>query len=313
MNLAVGIDLGGTNARVALVGSGGRVERAEKVRLDERAPERVAELLAARALALMAGAGGRALPVGVGLAAQVLGGSGVVSVAPNLGWRDVPFAALLGRRLAAPPLLMNDLGAAAWGEAAVGAARGHRNVILVFVGTGVGSGLILDGRLHTGQLGVAGEFGHVKVRPGGRRCGCGELGCLEAYVSGRSLAERIQERIEGGAPTALRSGASAGDLEQAALAGDGPALELWEEARELLSVAVGNLCTILNPRRLVFGGGVLAGCPALKEAVKKGLFGYALGVSRVDLDVVDAELGDDAGVVGAALHALHPDSPTVTS
>ena len=276
MSFAIGIDLGGTNVRVALVGADGRVRDVEKVRLEDRSPDAVAQLLAARANGLSARNGSSALPVGVGMAAQILGGSGVVSVAPNLGWRNVPFASLLGQHLVTVPRLMNDLGAAAWGEAAAGAARGERDVVLVFVGTGVGSGLILDGQLYTGHLGVAGEFGHVKVRQGGRRCGCGELGCLEAYVSGRMLAERIRERIEGGAATALESGDGAWEMEQAAVAGDPTALELWGDAVCLLSVAIGNLCTVLNPRKVILGGGVLMGCPMLKEAVKRGMFDYVL-------------------------------------
>ncbi len=243
------------------------------------------------------------------MAAQMLRGTGQVAVAPNLGWRDVPFASMLHERLGVTPTLMNDLGAAAWGEACAGAARGERDVILLFVGSGVGSALILDGRLYTGGSGVAGEVGHMKVVPRGRRCGCGELGCLEAYVSGKNLEARIRERLEGGAQTQLTKGAGAWDLERAAGQGDGLAKELWEEAAELLAVALGNLCTALNPRRLILGGGVLLGCPGLRAKVKTGLFDYALKVSQVNLQILDAQLGDDAGVIGSALHALSPDGP----
>ena len=304
---AVGIDLGGTNARVALVTAEGQIQKHEKIALTDRSPNAVADLLAGGARSLLRDTGIEALPVGVGMAAQMLRGTGKVSLAPNLGWRDVPFAALLRERLGVTPLLMNDLGAAAWGEACAGAARGERDVILVYVGTGVGSALILDGRLYTGGGGVAGEVGHMKVVPRGRRCGCGELGCLEAYVSGRNLAGRIRERLEGGAQSRLTKGAGAWELEQAAVQGDGLARELWEEAAELLAVALGNLCTAFNPRRLILGGGVLLGCPGLREKVKTGLFDYALKVSQANLEVLDAQLGDDSGVVGSALHALSPD------
>lgn len=306
MELAIGIDLGGTNARVALVDGAGKVAQAVKVKLDDRTPAAVVELLGVQVEALAAG---NALPVGVGMAGQILGGSGVVSVAPNLGWRDVPFGALLAKRLGARVSLMNDVGAAAFGEAHAGAARGEPHALVVFVGTGVGSGLILNGRLYTGAMGVAGEFGHVKVVPGGRRCGCGEQGCLEAYVSGKNLTARIAERLDGGAQSALSPGSTAGDLEKAALASDGLAKELWEEASSLLALSLANLVTVLNPRRVILGGGVLLGCPALKEAVKASVFDYALGVSRVNLELLDAQLGDDAGVVGAALQALHVRHP----
>ena len=304
---AIGIDLGGTNARVALVSAPGKIERIAKVKLSDRSPQAVADLLAQQVSTLLREASRETLPVGVGMAAQMLRGTGRVALAPNLGWRDVPFAAMLHERLGVTPSLMNDLGAAAWGEACAGAARGERDVILVFVGTGVGSALIFDGRLYTGGGGVAGEVGHMKVVPRGRRCGCGELGCLEAYVSGRNLEARIRERLEGGAQTRLTAGAGAWDLEQAAQQGDGLARELWEEAAELLAVALGNLCTALNPRRLILGGGVLLGCPGLREKVKTGLFDYALKVSQVNLQVLEAQLGDDAGVIGSALHALSPE------
>jgi glucokinase len=312
MSAAFGIDLGGTNARVALVSATGKVEQLEKVKLTDRAPEAVADLLAQGVATIRKAKGLGALPVGVGMAAQMLRGTGRVAVAPNLGWRDVPFADLLEKRLGVEPVLMNDLGAAAWGEACAGAARGERDVILLFVGSGVGSALILDGRLYTGGNGVAGEVGHMKVVPRGRRCGCGELGCLEAYVSGKNIEARIRERLEGGAQSRLTKGAGAWDLEQAAQQGDGLAQELWEEVAELLAVSLGNLCTAFNPRRLILGGGVLLGCSGLREKVKTGLFDYALQVSQVGLQVMDAQLADDAGVIGSALHALSPDGLSVS-
>ena len=123
MTLAIGIDLGGTNARVALVDGEGHVQQLDKVKLEDRAPEAVARLLGSSVKALSAKRGAQGLPVGVGMAAQILGGSGVVSVSPNLGWRDVPFGKLLASEIGRTPNLMNDLGAAAWGEAAVGAGR----------------------------------------------------------------------------------------------------------------------------------------------------------------------------------------------
>jgi len=312
MSSAIGIDLGGTNARVALVSAEGKVQRMSKVKLTERGAPAVADLLAQQVTELLRAEQLGSSPVGIGMAAQMLRGTGRVSVAPNLGWHDVPFAAMLHERLGVTPALMNDLGAAAWGEACVGAARGERDVVLVFVGSGVGGALILDGRLYTGGGGVAGEVGHMKVVPRGRRCGCGELGCLEAYVSGKNLEARIRERLEGGAQSRLTKGAGAWDLEQAAQQGDGLAGELWEEVAELLAVALGNLCTALNPRRLILGGGVLLGCPRLRERVKTGLFDYALRVSQVNLQVLDAQLADDAGVIGAALHALAPDGLPAT-
>ena len=131
-------------------------------------------------------------------------------------------------------------------------------------------------------------------------------------MSGRNLSARVEEHLAGGAQSALGHGAGATDIERAAGAGDPLAQELWVEAVRLLALAIGNLCTVLNPRKVILGGGVLTGCPRMKEAVKRSVFDYALRVSRVNLELVDAALGDDAGVIGSALHALLPDLPRVS-
>jgi glucokinase len=207
----------------------------------------------------------------------------------------------------------NDLAVAAWGEKRFGAAKGLDDVVLVFVGSGVGAGLILGGRLHEGATGVAGEFGHVKVRPARhesapRRCGCGELGCLEAYTSGMNVAARVREEIRAGAHTAVARLAG-GDLarvnaslvDDAYRAGDAYARALWGEVGELLGAAIANLVTILNPARLILGGGVLLGCPALAGIVQ-GAFDENVSRSATrGLTIERAWLGDDAGVIGAAV------------
>ncbi len=299
--LSVGVDLGGTNARAALVDEQGHIESQVKRKLTGREPASVADVLATAIQEVQHE--GEALPVGVGVAGQILGDSGVVSVGPNLGWRDVPFAAMLMERIGRPVSLLNDLQAAALGEQGSGAASGCKDAILVFVGSGVGGALILEGSLYTGALGVAGEIGHTRAVPDGRRCGCGELGCLEAYVSGRNLTERVTEALAGGAFSKLRSGDSATQIEREAIAGDALAIELFEEVVRLLSLAIGNLATTLNPTLVVLGGGVFLNGPELRRRVGQGVLEQAARISRVGLKVTDAKLGDDAGVVGAARHA----------
>jgi glucokinase len=200
--LGLGVDLGGTNARAAVVDTDtGEIVAAHKEPLRDRSPARVVEVVR-HALSQAATCAGvevaRVTSVGVGVAGQCLGATGVVVNAPNLAWRDVPFGELLRAAVGAPVRIANDLSVAAWGEKRFGAAKGIDDVVLVFVGSGVGSGLILGGRLHEGAQGVAGEFGHVKVRPrrpeaAPRRCGCGMIGCLEAYTSGMNVAARVRE------------------------------------------------------------------------------------------------------------------------
>ena len=186
---ALGVDLGGTNVRAAVVREDGKLLGVTKHRHpgDDRRPEPVADSVRTACEGALAEA--RREPtsvtaVGVGVAGQIHAGTGVVAVGPNLGWRQVPFKALLQQRLRWPVLLLNDLAAAAWGEHSVGAGLGAVDSAAVFVGSGIGCGLVIDGDLYEGSDGVAGELGHIKVVPGGRLCGCGEHGCLEAYCGG---------------------------------------------------------------------------------------------------------------------------------
>jgi glucokinase len=312
-SLAIGADLGGTNARAAVVDRGtGRIVAAHRVRLEDRSPQAVAEVLA-RAVREAASQGGADLTgIGVGVAGQVLGATGVVLNAPNLGWRDVPFGQLLANAAGTKVRIANDLSAAAWGEREFGAARGVDDAILVFVGSGVGSGLILGGRLHEGARGVAGEVGHMKVRPlrGGapRPCGCGQRGCLEAYAGGHNLSARVREELSAGARSSIPA-LVGGDLgrvtptvvDQAFAAGDSYAQALWEEVADLLGTTLANLVTLLNPARVILGGGVRAGCPELAALVLR-VYAERVSVSAgADVQLVPAALGDDAGVVGAAL------------
>ncbi len=315
--LAVGVDLGGTNVRAAVVDAGtGGIVAAHKEPLADRAPALVVAAVR-HALEAAASSAGVSLDsfaaVGVGVAGQCLGTTGLVMNAPNLGWRDVPFGDLLTAEIGIPVKVANDLAVAAWGEKRFGAARGIDEVVLVFVGSGVGSGLILGGRIHHGATGVAGEFGHVKVKPGRidtkpRRCGCGEMSCLEAYTSGMNVAARVREEIEAGAATRI-SDLAGGDLsrvkaslvDEAARGGDSYALALWEEVGELLGTTIANLVTLLNPARLILGGGVLLGSPLLSGLVRRTFDERVSRSALRGLTVELAGLGDDAGVIGAAL------------
>jgi glucokinase len=315
--LGIGADIGGTNARAAVVDRAtGRILAVHRERLGDRSPAAVAAVLgtAVRAAASEGGADLWAIPsVGVGVAGQCLGTTGMVLNAPNLGWRDVSFGELVERAAGVRVRIANDLSAAAWGEQQFGAARGVSDVVLVFVGSGVGSGLILGGRLHEGARGIAGELGHVKVRPtrpttAPRRCGCGEVGCLEAYTGGNNLAARVREELAAGASSQLRE-LAAGDLskvnaslvDHAAAQGDLYANGLWDEVSELLGTAIANLSTLLNPARVILGGGVILGCPELARRVRVVTDERISRSAIVGLSFERAALGDDAGVVGAAL------------
>ncbi|NPC72598.1 ROK family protein [Corallococcus exiguus] len=304
----LGIDLGGTFARAAVVDGKGEILASAKVAVQDRKPQGVVETIAQAAEEAVKQSGVKVDGCGVGAAGQIHKDTGVISVAPNLGWRDVPLAAMLTKRLGFDVKVVNDLSAAAWGELHAGAGRGAQDILVVFVGSGVGSAIIADGRLVQGGGGVAGELGHIKVVPGGRLCGCGEHGCLEAYAGGHNLIAQTKELLASGGSPVLEQ-LTNGDpytitpvtLETAAEAGDAKAKEIHARAAHFLAVAVANYVTVLNPSRLVLGGGVLTHCPGIKRLVLDGVQQWASRVSREGLLIADAELGDDSGIIGAAL------------
>ena len=324
--LYIGVDVGGTNVRAAVVDPEGHILGQEKHRLQSREPPQVAEAVV-RAAKTACGAAG--LPfselkaMGVGVAGMVQRGTGLVLNAPNLGWRDVPFAKLLAARAPKLPLwIANDLSVAAWGERAAGAGRGVDDLIVVLVGSGVGAGIILGGKLHEGASGVAGELGHILVHPGGRTCGCGKRGCLEAYAGGHNLAAWARDDLRIGLAAARAAqkplavgkkllDQAGGDLEKitaaamerAAHEGCELSRRLLDEAGRLLGVALANLVTVLNPARLLLGGGVLAGSPRIMRATTEGIDAHTSKAARAALQVSAPLLGEQAGVVGAALLA----------
>lgn len=306
----LGIDLGGTNARAAVVDAQGQILASAKMALTERSPSAVVESIAQAASLALTSAGVEVTGCGVGAAGQIHRDSGILAVAPNLGWRNVPLGTLLAERLGRSVRLVNDLAAAAWGELNAGAGRGAQDVYVVFVGSGVGSAIISNNQLVRGGGGVAGELGHTKVVPGGRRCGCGELGCLEAYAGGHNLIAQTRELLASGRSSILTE-MTEGDparitpatVELAAEAGDPGAREIHERAGQMLGMAIANMVTVLNPARLILGGGVLLNCPGLRRYVVEGVQALSSQTSREGLLIAEAELGDDSGLIGAALLA----------
>ena len=314
---ALGVDLGGTTARAAVVDrDSGEIVASHKEPHRDRAPAAVVETVAHVIEEALGGEGRQPRSfgqIGIGVAGQCLGRTGVVLNAPNLGWLDVPLGRLLEQRLGVSVRIVNDLSAAAWGERRFGAARGVDDAVLVFAGSGVGSGLILGGRLHEGARGVAGEVGHVKVRPmrattAPRRCGCGQIGCLEAYTSGMNIAARVREELAAGAASRISelvrgdlTRVSASVVDEASLQGDPYARALWQEVAELLGNGIASVVTLLNPGRVILGGGVLLGCPELRRLVDEVFHQRVSRSAAVDLVLERAFLGDDAGVIGAAL------------
>jgi glucokinase len=308
----IGIDLGGSNLRAAVFDDDPTPREVHKEPVgDDRAPEAIVERLA-QTIERLAGGTAEPVAVGVGIAALLRDRRGTVARSPHLRWRDVPFGELLRRRLAAQYRLgvYNDVNAITWGEAVAGAARGCRDVLAVYVGTGIGGGLITGGQLVEGASNCAGEIGHTKVRwdDDAAPCLCGGRGCVEAYAGGSYLLARIRRELAnprrrstvvdhaGGSIEAVMPS----HLDDAAADGDDWALGLWTELSSLLAVAIGNALAILNSERLILGGGVLARTPTLRAMTEVNLMLVAPPASLEPLSVTVAELGDEAGLVGAA-------------
>ena len=298
--MKVGIDLGGTNLRAAVVeGDPGAtatlVMQHRELVGEPRDPQTITDRVARIVEELTAGAS--EVSVGIGIAAMLRDRSGTVANSPHLRWRDVPFGRLLGARLGERYRIgvYNDVNAIVYGEAMCGAARGCRDVLGVYVGTGIGAGLIVDGNLVEGVSNCAGELGHTKVRwdDDAAPCACGSRGCLEAYCGGTYLDRQVFA-LRG------RTDITLSDVDTAAAAGEDWALRLWTETATLLAVALGNAVALVNPERLVLGGGVLSRCPTLYSLVETLLEVAGNGPSLERLTVTPAGLGDDAGLVGAA-------------
>jgi len=213
------------------------------------------------------------------------------------GWENVPVVALAGDAFGRPAVVDNDATAAAAAEHRFGAGRGTRNIVYLTVSTGVGGGVILEGRLYRGSTGNGGELGHVTVDWHGRQCrGCGRRGCLEAYASGTSIAERARE--------AGMDAAAATDVAAAARAGDPIAVQVWQETCEALACGITSLANLFEPELVVIGGGVSRVGEQLLGPVRELVRAQVIAPAGRELGIVQAALGDSVGVVGAAAVAF---------
>ena len=311
--LAVGVDLGGTKVEVALVDSEGRVIASVRHPTGtDRTPAELVELIGACIGQVRAPAAGVPVTgIGLGVAGQVDSRRGVVLASPNLNWAGVALGPELRGVTGLPVLVTNDVRAATWGEWLYGAGRGVRDLVAVWVGTGVGGGIVSGGRILTGCAGLAGEFGHTRVSRRGPRCRCGGRGCLEAYAGGWAIARQAREAVarnsQAGAALLRLAGEagaiSAAHLSAAARAGDPLARRLLARVAEALAVGLTSVVNLINPCLVVLGGGVVEGLPELVGWVDRGLRRRALPAAA-GVKVTRTVLGPHAGVVGAAALVL---------
>ena len=306
--LTIGVDIGGTKVAAGVVDPHGKIlatTRRDTPAHDPRQTEgaiadAIRELAAQHA----------AVAVGLGAAGFVDATRSTVLFAPNLAWRDEPLCAAVEDHVRLPVVVENDANAAAWAEARFGAGRGEDYVVVLTVGTGIGGGIVVDGKLLRGRFGLAAEIGHINVVPDGRRCGCGLQGCWEQYASGRALVQEAYEqasaspllargllRLGGGRPEAITGPM----ITEAAQAGDVAALQCFDEIGRWLGRGMAQLAAVLDPGVFVIGGGVSTAGEILRERAEVSFRKHLTARGhRPIADIRIAELGPEAGIVGAA-------------
>lgn len=307
---AIGIDIGGTKIAAGVVTADGRI--VDRALLPTPMDDEPATILAMRGVIEELRRRHPAVEaIGVGAAGLVDWPSGRIRWAPHNAYRQLPLRRLLHEATGLPTVVDNDANAAAWAEARYGAGVGSNHMVLLTVGTGIGGGLVLDGRVYRGNSGLGAEVGHMIVDPDGDPCECGNVGCLEAMASGSALgrAGRLAAKADPGG----RLARLAGDPErvtgqlvfQAAQQGDATATELFERLGFWLGVGIASLVTIFDPELVVIGGGLVHTGDLLLKPARASMERYTFGQMHRELPpVVPARLGSDAGMVGAATLAL---------
>lgn len=315
-SVALGIDLGGTKILTAIGDrQGNLLSRDHSVTPAEKGPGAVLQAIdesVNRSLDQAALRIDQVHAIGIGAPGPSDPEAGILHTSPNLpGWRDVPIRDMISKKYGKRAFLVNDANAAALAEYHFGVGRGACCLIYVTVSTGIGGGIVIDGKIYAGAHGTAAEIGHMTLSDKGPKCNCGNTGCWEALGSGTALAAKARRLIESGEPTDILSHAD-GDLEkvtarvirQAAEAGDGLAVRLVNETAHFLGTGLANLINILNPDVIVLGGGLMRMGRMLLEPALTVAGQRAFDVAFESVRIETAKLGRNSGVLGAAVHAF---------
>jgi glucokinase len=311
---SLGVDVGGTKILVAAVDEAGKVSAKERIatRVVEGA-RMIIDDLSALISATVEKVGSAPAGIGLGIPGQVDTMAGIVHFAPNLSWHDVPLQAMLSERFTFPIRLLNDVRAATLGEWKYGAGRGSDQIVCLFVGTGVGGGIVAKGALVDGITNCAGELGHLIIDINGPPCTCGGWGCLESYASGWAIAKQgknmllhhpeahsLMESLH----KQLGGEFTAEVVIKAYRQNDLLAKQVIDRAVQGLIAGTVSIANSLNPERLIFGGGIIEALPEIIERVNFGLRERALPIASQKLQLLPSQLGSDAGVLGAATYFL---------
>ena len=350
MKYNVGVDLGGTDIKAGLVSSKGHISCRVVLPTDVEVggPKVVAARIAeaVRQVLVKTEAAGievisNEIGVGLGAPGLIIAETGIIHFSPNFpGWTDIPLVDYVNAELAklhppkggvecnsqahanekCKPVLKgmdNDVNAMTLGELRHGAGVGYKSIVALTLGTGVGGGVVIDGQVYHGSQNTAGELGHTVVEPNGRYCGCGNQGCLEAYAGAKNIVERTEKKIKTRRSTILTSTTMDGasltprKIAEAAQAGDPIAIEIFAETGRYIGIALTSIAHILNPQIAIIGGGIAeAGEELLFEPIRAELSKRAMDIPA-RMKVVKAHLGNDAGIVGAAMLALESEKPVL--
>jgi glucokinase len=314
---ALGIDLGGTKVLAAVIdiSTGEVISSARKRTRAERGQDfvekRTIEMATEAINAAHLPDDASIMAIGAGVAGQIDRKNGVVVDAPNLGVRDMRLGDILGKQFGKPVYVGNDVEVAAQGENLYGSGRGFSNFVCVFVGTGIGSGIVQNGKMYTGLSGTAGEVGHMTIQADGRVCSCGSRGCLEAYASRTAITKAIMAEIHHGRPSVLAEDAAlqikegetiirSGLLARAIAEKDALVIDVVSDAADFLGYGLASIMNFYNPEAIILGGGVIEAIDLLFERAVARARIIALSAPAQKTKILKAKLGDFSGVVGAA-------------
>ena len=309
--ILVGIDLGGTNVKVGCFDSALKlIDKASAATEADMGPEAVVERIGRTTENLLAI---NNLPAdslaaaGIGAPGPARLDEGIIIASPNMPlFKNVPLRRMVSRRLHAPVVLENDANAACWGEFVLGAGKDINNMVFFTLGTGIGGGIITDDKLVHGSADNAAELGHIIIYPDGRKCACGQRGCVEAYASADSTARRAVEALEAGAESSLKrvldekGRITSKDVYEHLAAGDELAKQITDGTAKALGLLCINMLHSTEPGRIVFAGGMIAAGDVLLNRIKDFFDEQIWSLKKETVEITFASLGEDAGIIGAA-------------
>lgn len=312
-NYSIGVDLGGTKMLVGLINTdtGEVVEVSKKKTKKDLGAEHIITRLKESIYKILDKAGlniSAINSIGIGVAGQVNRKEGTLIAAPNLDCVNVEFKKIFELEFKKPVVIGNDVEVATIGEMTFGAAKNCKNFICIFIGTGIGSGIVHNGAIYHGATGTAGEIGHMIVQPNGRLCGCGNHGCMEAYASRTAIAKKIAVNIKKGCVSVLGEYYNkdpnfilrSKHIKQALNEGDELTSNCIQESAEYLSQGLASIINFYNPEKIILGGGLVEAVDSYYEMVYKRVKSKCLPVPANSLEIIRATLGDNSGIVGAA-------------